>query len=184
VESVEGVVIRTQEYQEKGRIVTLFTRHQGVLSFVVKGMRPKQTALLALTTPLCRGEYLLKRRTSDLYTFCDGTLLDEHLALRGRLEWLRVAGLLTQAIFRSQMPHAPAPQLFALYRAYLAHIPHAPHLEALLCSFYLKLLRHEGLLEGELSMQQQLLVEARTFRALEGVGDLNGLAAALTNRWA
>ncbi len=142
-EKTEGIVLRSQEYKERERIITLFTPH-GVLSLIVKGVSPKRTHLLALTTPFCHGEYHFLRGRSELMRFQDGTVLNEHLVLRGNLEWLRTAGALSQAIMRSQLPGKAAPQLFELYKAYHGHVCRVNPPQALLASFYLKLLRHEG----------------------------------------
>jgi hypothetical protein len=142
-EKTEGIVLRSQEYKERQRIVTLFTP-QGVLSLIVKGVSPKQSHLLALTTPFSHGEYHFLRGRSELMRFQDGTVLNEHLVLRENLEWLRTAGALSQAIMRSQMPGKAAPQLFELYKAYHGHVCRVKQPQALLASFYIKLLKHEG----------------------------------------
>jgi len=142
-EQVEGIVLRAQDYKENERLITLFTP-LGILSLIARGIGSKHKSLLALTTPLCHGEYHIQPGRSDLIRLRDGTVLNEHLILRERLDWLRSAGSITQVVLRSQMPGKPAPALFHLYKAYLQHIPKIRHLEALYCSFCLKVLKHEG----------------------------------------
>ncbi len=174
VEKIEGIVLRAQDYKENQRIVTLFTP-QGVLGLIVKGIASKKSTLLALTTPFCHGEYHVVRGNSDLFQFRDGTVLDEHFILRGRLDWLRTAGALTQLILRSQMPHKPTPELFSLYKAYLAQVPKMHNFEALVCSFLLKVLRLEGEFdEGQVGLasteekaQLAVLLRAKKFSELE-----------------
>ncbi len=144
-EKTEGIVLRSQDYKERHRIITLFTP-QGLVSLIVRGISRKNTRLLSLTTPFCQGEYLYRRGTSDLFSFRDGTVLNDHFGLRQSLKSLQIAGSLANAILSSQMPGKPSPALFVLYKSYHSQVPHFHDPAVLLASFYLKLLKHEGLL--------------------------------------
>ncbi len=144
-ETVEGIVLRSQPYREKARIITLFTP-LGVMSLIVKRMAPRY---LSLTTPFSHGEYQIVRGRSDLFALHDATLLHEHLELRSSLTHLRVAGALAQGILRSQWPLKGSPALFTLYKAYHQRVASCGNPQALLASFYLKALRLEGILTLE-----------------------------------
>jgi DNA repair protein RecO (recombination protein O) len=144
-EKTEGIVLRSQDYQERNRIVTLFTP-QGMLSLVIRGISKKNSRLLSLSTPFCYGEYVYHRGSSELLSFRDGTVLDDHFDLRQSWKSLQTAGALAGAILTSQMVGKPAPALFALYKSYQDQASHFENSEVLLASFYLKLLKHEGLL--------------------------------------
>jgi DNA repair protein RecO (recombination protein O) len=146
-EKIEGIVLRSQDYQERHRIITLFSP-QGLISLIVKSISRKNARLLALTTPFSHGEYICRQGRSELLSFHDGTLLNDHLALRESLKALQAAGALAHAILTSQMPGKPAPALFALYRSYHKQVPSFDDPAPLLASFYLKLLKHEGLLSS------------------------------------
>lgn len=144
-EKTEGIVLRAQDYKERHRIITLFTP-EGLLSLIVRGISRKNTRLLSLTTPFCHGEYLFRRERSELLPFRDGNPIDEHLILRQSLKSLQAAGALASAILSSQMPGKPSPALYLLYKLYHRQVPHFPDPDVLVASFYLKLLKHEGLL--------------------------------------
>jgi len=144
-EKTEGIVLRSQDYKERDRLITLFTP-EGLLSLIVKGISRKNSRLLSLTTPFCHGEYLYRVGSSELFRFQDGSILDDGLTLRSKLSHLQTAGSLAQAILSSQMPKKDSPALFALYRSYQKQIPSFSDGAPLLASFYLKLLKHEGLL--------------------------------------
>jgi DNA repair protein RecO (recombination protein O) len=144
-EKTEGIVLRSQDYQERHRIITLFSP-EGLISLIVRNISRKNTRLLSLTTPFCHGEYLFHRGRTELLSFRDGTVLDDHLCLRQSLKSLQIAGALANAILTSQMGGKPAPALFALYKSYHNQVPHFNNPEVLLASFYLKLLKYEGLL--------------------------------------
>lgn len=145
IENREGIVLRSQDYKESHRIITLFTP-EGLMSLIVRGISRKNTRLLSLTTPFCHAEYHFRRGRSELLSFRDGTILDDHLNLRHSLQSLQTAGSLAKAILSSQMANKPAPALFLLYKAYHKQAAHFKNLDALLASFYLKLLKYEGLL--------------------------------------
>ncbi len=138
----EGIVLHSFDFKENQKIVTLFTEDAGKICLIMT----KKTGNLGLTTPFSKGEYIYTKGKSDLYRFYDGTVLDNHILLRSSLVHLQAAGELTNAILRSQMPTKPAPLLYALLKTYLFQIPGFPDPTPLLCSFYLKLLKHEGIL--------------------------------------
>jgi DNA repair protein RecO (recombination protein O) len=145
-EKAEGIVLRSLEYRDRQRIITLFTKEEGIISLIVKHISSKRSTMLALTTPFTRGEYLYRRGRSELMPLEDATLLDEHLELRNRFESLQAAGELVQAILASQMPGKAAPILYGLFSAYLKQIAHFPKPDSAICSFLLKILKHEGLI--------------------------------------
>ena len=166
-EKAEGIVLRSLEYKDQQRIITLFTKEEGIISLIVKRISSRRSNLLALTTPFTRGEYLYRKGRSELMPFEDATLLDEHLELRNRFESLQAGGELIQAISASQMPGKAAPILYSLFNAYLKQIPHFPEPDTAICSFLLKLLKHEGLIawdhlspfkEEEWELVKQLLM--------------------------
>lgn len=144
-EKIEGIVLRSQDYKESHRIITLFTP-EGLISLIVRGISRKNTRLLSLTTPFCNAEYHFHKGRGELLSFRDGTLLDDHLSLRHSLKSLQLAGSLASAILTSQMAGKPAPALYLLYKAYHKQASHFKDPDTLLASFYLKLLKYEGLL--------------------------------------
>ncbi|HEY2811630.1 MAG TPA: DNA repair protein RecO [Rhabdochlamydiaceae bacterium] len=144
-EKTEGIVLRSLDYKDSQRIITVFTP-LGLLSLIVKGLHARNTQLLTLTTPFCEGEFLFKRGRSELLKLVDGTVLDPHLSLRQRLSSLETASHLNKAILASQLAGKISWDLYQLFRIFLKQIPSFELPAALLASFQLKLLTHEGLL--------------------------------------
>ncbi len=138
-------MLRSQDYKESHRIITLFTP-SGLISLIVRGISRKNARLLSLTTPFCHGEYHFRRGRGELFSFRDGSVLDDHINLRNSLKSLQTAGSLANAVLSSQLAGKPAPALFLLYKAYHKQIPHFKNPETLFASFTLKLLKYEGLL--------------------------------------
>ena len=142
----EGVTLRSLDYKERQRIITVFTEKKGLISLIVKGMSKKNPHLLSLTSPFCRAEFLYKKKRSDLFSFQDGTILDPHLSLRNEWRYLQAAGQLCQLLLQSQLPGKPAPAIYSLFCSYLKRVVEFEDPAALIASFQLKLLRVEGLI--------------------------------------
>lgn len=145
-ESCEGIILRSVEYKEKERILTLFTKEKGLLSCIVKSISPKKYHLLAQTSLFCQADFLLRKTRSDLYTFIEAKIVEEHLFLRLDYSHICTAGDFTKAILHSQLPGKSSPLLFALLASFLKQIPLFSNPHPLIASYYLKILHHEGLL--------------------------------------
>lgn len=144
-ERTHGIVLRSLDYRDGQRIITLFTP-LGLMSLIVKRIQRRSSHLLTLTTLFCEGEFLFKKGRSELYSFVDGSVLDAHLPLRKKLLFLQTAGALAKIILSSQFNGKASHGLYQLFRCYLKQIPSFTTPSSLLASFQLKLLSHEGLL--------------------------------------
>lgn len=145
-EKSEGIVVRSADYKERERIITVFTPNAGLISLIVKYISRRKPNFLSLSTPFCQGEFIFRRGKSELFRFHDGTVLDEMLILRSRLNHLQAAGNMTQSVLLSQMPGKAAPQLYSLFLAYMKHVPYFEDASILTASLDLKILKYEGLL--------------------------------------
>ncbi|MGH7889326.1 MAG: DNA repair protein RecO, partial [Thermodesulfobacteriota bacterium] len=143
-EKMEGIVLRTTLFKETHRIITLFTSEAGLISLMAK--RVTTAEKMALLSPFSQIEVIFRKKQSDLYLFKDGTLLDDHLFLRKKWDFMETAGKMVQIILHSQLPGKPAPKLYALLRACIKQLPQFKEPSSLLLLFYLKLLAHEGIL--------------------------------------
>lgn len=142
----EGIVLRSLDYKERQRIVTVFTPDAGLISIIFPYLSRRAPRLLTLSSPFCLAEFIYQKGKSDLFKFKDGTILDDMHALRLSFEHLQTAGELAQAILHSQMPGKPSPLLYALFSAYMKQVSHFESPSMLTASFYLKVLKHEGLI--------------------------------------
>lgn len=142
----EGIILKSTDYKESNRILSIFTPHAGIISVIVKRISKKKPTLINLTSPLCRAEFVYRKGRSQLYSFIDGTILDLHLPLRHSYKHLQTAGNMLSAIATTQFPEKPVPVLYHLLLSYLKKLPTFSKPEVLFASFKLKLLKHEGLL--------------------------------------
>lgn len=146
-EKTEGIVLRSFDYKERGRIITVFSSDYGMIDLVAASLSKKKSYLLSLTSPFSQGEFVFTRGKSTLYRFQDGTLINPHAVLRQKLSSLNVASQIIQAIILSQLPGKSALALYQMTLAYLKQVALFEDPSPLIVSFYLKLLKHEGLLQ-------------------------------------
>ncbi len=142
----EGIVLQTLAYRESSRIISILTPQSGIIRLIAQQVSKKKSALIHLTTPLCRAHFTYHIKRSSLYRLIDGHALDLHLSLRGKYAFLREAGTMVRLILASQLQGKPSPLLYRLFLFSLRQLPQMAFPETLRASFLLKLLKHEGLL--------------------------------------
>lgn len=149
-ESSKAIVLKSVFFKDNQKIITLFSEKLGLISALIKGYSsPMKSSLSEL---FCEAEYIFSKGNSDLRKYQDASILDLHLPLRGKLSYLKSASCLAQSLLSTQLPEKPSPHLYALFSSFLKQIPFFTSQETLLCCFYLKFLRHEGLYHKECEM--------------------------------
>lgn len=161
LEKTQCITLQSIPYKERQSIISVYTKDQGIISLIIKGISEKKTAFLSLNTPFCLADIIYRKGRSDIYLLHDATILDENLLLRKDLSFINSAYILAKAILDSQMPHKKAYSLYALLDTYLKKIPFTSSQEGLIISFLLKLLKHEGLIN--LSQKCNLCNETASF---------------------
>ncbi len=79
---VDAIVIRTADYGESDRMLTLFTLQRGKLSAAAKGVRKAGAKLRFAAQPFCFAEYVLAQR-GERNTVISAAETDSFYALRG-----------------------------------------------------------------------------------------------------
>lgn len=134
----QGLLLQSIPYLGRKKILKVFTPEHGLISLFAQ-----KTTL----DPFALAEWVFRKTQKELYPLLDETLIDPLLHLRESYASLFAAGSIAQDLFRTQLPHKKAPELFDLLLIYLKKLPLAP--ELLSASFRLKLLLHEGLLSHD-----------------------------------
>lgn len=145
----EAIVLKSVEYKESKRILTLFTENYGLLSLICYGVSRKNPRLFELTSPMAHVEVFFEKTKGELYRLKEGKSLDSFLPIRSSFASMEAAGKMLRAICDSQLPEKPAPALFHLLLKYLQRLSAIPQPSLLYYSFLLKLLFHEGLFSLE-----------------------------------
>lgn len=138
--ATESVVLRVTPYGDNSQIASLFTLQEGKVQTIMRA-RKNQEAV----GPLLRIESELLTTNSNLYRTNAYTVLDSYQELRASYMLLQQGCALLQAIDASQQGQRAASKLYHLLTFYLRRLPELQQSETGVSSFYLKILRHEGL---------------------------------------
>lgn len=163
---IEGLIIREFPFQEYDRIVSLFTPIEGLIKLFVKGSRLTKKGHCHPTAALNVVEAVYTQGRSELYPCRQIEVINNNLKLRQNLPTLEAACDMLQTILSTQLPGKAAPELYQLLLIYIKKLPEMKDPHILSCSFRLKTLRYEGLLNIDAfettTLEEQQLIEVLT----------------------
>jgi len=81
LEKIEGTIIKTQDYGESNKIVTLFSQKIGKFSAIARGAKKPKSRMAAVTQPFIHGNYLVYVSTG-LSTIQQGEIIDSYRNIR------------------------------------------------------------------------------------------------------
>ncbi|WP_106497116.1 DNA repair protein RecO [Lentibacillus sp. Marseille-P4043] len=81
LEKVEGIVIKTQDYGETHKIVTIFSKKVGKFAAIAKGAKKPKSRMAAVTQPFILGEFFVYMNTG-LSTIQQGEIVQSFRAIR------------------------------------------------------------------------------------------------------
>lgn len=170
MQKTEAVVLHSLNFMDHDRILTVFSLDFGLVKFIVKNAKRFPSSVFS---PFSLCELVLIPSSGDLWRCRELSLLNGRLALRDQLSFLQAGSEMIQALFKTQMPHNPAPELYQLFNLYLDRLPDAKNPFVLSNSFKLKMLRHEGFFhnsDDSFSIEEKplihLLAYGRSFQEL------------------
>lgn len=145
----EGILLRSTPYQEYDIILELLTAENGRMNLIRKA--PKRRQERSAPLPLfCVVEAVYTPGKAGaagpgLARCSELTPLRWHMGLRQQFSRIAAAAAFVKAIRAALLPGVSAPKIYALLLSYLAALAAGSPPNALVASFQLKLLRHEGL---------------------------------------
>ncbi len=157
----EGIILNTLNFRDYDQILTVFSKDFGLLKFIAKKANASKRGLKC--APFLRGEFIFVQNQSELYSLRDVSIISQHLNLRNNLTCLSAACACCKAILDTQLLHKPSESLYALLIAYLEQFPLCADPRLLECSFLLKLLRHEGILDLSPFHHETEIIETLAF---------------------
>jgi DNA repair protein RecO len=140
-EKTEGILLQSIPYLGREKILKVLSQNNGLISLIAKNR-----AHLPFTNPFLIAEWVYKKRNSAIYSLKDVSLHKDLSELRLNFSTLSHAGQIAQDLLLSQLPEKKGEGPYALVVSYLSKLPQSSSPEALLASFRLKLLMHDGLL--------------------------------------
>ncbi|HRD55322.1 MAG TPA: DNA repair protein RecO [Parachlamydiaceae bacterium] len=172
IDQAEGIVLQTFDFRDYDQIATVFTKERGIIKLIAKNANRAKNSLKN-SVPI-KAEFVYAIGKSEICTLKEIFPKEYYLNLRQNYSCLNTAFECLKCILKTQMAEKPAPFLYELLQAYLSKLPKLKNYEAASCSFYLKVLQHEGVLNlnpEELSKEEIFLMKelakAASFSHLE-----------------
>lgn len=82
LEKIEAFIIKSQDYGETNKIVTLFSKKYGKFSALARGAKKMKSRMAAVTQPFIHGEFLIYINQKGLSTIQQGDVLDSLRLIR------------------------------------------------------------------------------------------------------
>jgi len=143
---VEGITLFSLPLKEKSKIIKVYTLEKGLLSFVVNHISRKNSEMISFCSPCTYSEIVYLDKNKELLTTKEITIKNLYLSLRDSLKKLEAAICITKSTLASQQENKQNNVLFYMIEKYLTKIASSTNPIAYCCSFQLKLLKLEGLL--------------------------------------
>ena len=129
--STPALVLRSAEYGDYDRMVTLFTPDYGRIDAIARGCRRPKSPLINAAEPFTSGEYQLYFR-KERYAIDQCELKDDFYDLRLDYDKVVHGTYWLKLLEASVMPEVPMPQLFLIALQALAHLAYSDLPPALL----------------------------------------------------
>lgn len=111
--TIQGIVLRVTDYNDRDALLTLLTRHHGKLTVKVRGLRRKNSPLTAPCQLLAYGEFTLFEYRGQ-YTVNEAHSLELFSQLRRNLTKLSLGTFFAQAAELLSQEDLPNPELQSL----------------------------------------------------------------------
>jgi DNA repair protein RecO (recombination protein O) len=144
LEKCEGIVIRTTDYAETNKIVTLFTREWGKVGVMARGAKKTNSRLTAVTQPFTYG-YFLVQRGRGLGGLQQGELISSMRSIREDIFLTAYASYVIDLTDKSTEEKKPNPFLFELLLQTLQYMNEGYDLDILVNIYEMKMLNVLGL---------------------------------------
>lgn len=140
----EGIVIRTRDYGESHKVVTLFTREQGKMAVMARGAKKTKSRLGAATQPFTSGWYLAYSASTGMATLSQAEIQRSRYSLRSDLSMAAVAAYITELLDRLTEEREVQPALYSLLELSLDMLEEGADPDILTHIFELKVLDAGG----------------------------------------
>lgn len=111
LEKLEGIVIKTQDYGETHKIVTIFSKKIGKFAAIARGAKKPKSRMAAVTQPFIHGEFLVYIN-SGLSTIQQGETINSMRAIREDIVKTAYAAYLAELTDKLLDQKQPDPELY------------------------------------------------------------------------
>ncbi|WP_273832716.1 DNA repair protein RecO [Guptibacillus sedimenti] len=144
LKKVEGIVIRTVDYGETNKILTIYSRETGKVGVMARGAKKPKSRLSAVSQLFVYGQYLYQH-TSGLGGLNQGEIIDSFRSIRNDLFLTSYAAYAAELVDKLTEERKPNPYLFEMLYQVLHALNEEKDPEVILFIFELKMLRVAGI---------------------------------------
>lgn len=113
----EAIVLHRYPYSDSSWIVKVLTEESGIVSFILKGAKRKDSPFKGAMDPLALSEVVFHQKPgTELQFVKEATLLSWHSEIRENLESLAVAQVMAEILYRYAPPGVPLEEEFHLLK--------------------------------------------------------------------
>ncbi|AYC29609.1 DNA repair protein RecO [Paenisporosarcina cavernae] len=110
---IEGIVIKTRDYGETNKIVTVYTKENGKITAMARGAKKAASRLSAITQLFSYGSFLIQKG-SGMGTIQQGELLESYRFLREDFEATAYASYIVEIMDRLTEEERPSDGIYHL----------------------------------------------------------------------
>lgn len=143
-QKVEGIVIRTTDYGETNKIITLYTRELGKVGVMARGAKKPKSRLSSISQPFTYGYYLIQKSTG-LGTLQQGEIIYSMRKIREDIFCTAYAAYVVELTDKVVEDKKVNPHLFELLLQTLKYMSEGIDLDILLNIYEMKMLSVAGI---------------------------------------
>ncbi len=142
--NIEGLVIRTNDYGEGHKILTLFTREMGKVSVMARGAKKLKSRFSAIAQLFTYAQFVFYRSSGQMGNLNQGDIIASHHAIREDLHKAAYSAYLMEMIDRTLEEKEVSPILFDQLKSALDAIEDNKDPQIVVHIMELKVLSHSG----------------------------------------
>lgn len=143
LKKAEGIVIRTRDYGETHQVLVIYTREQGKIAVMARGVKKTRSRLSSVAQVLTHGQYMYYAG-SGMGTLTQGETIKSHHKIREDILWMSYAAYILELLDKLTDDREPNGFLFHLLDQVLSLLETGKDAAILCRIFEMKLLGISG----------------------------------------
>lgn len=143
LEKVKGIIIKTQDYGETNKIVTIFSQRHGKFSAIARGAKKPKSRMAAAVQPFIYGEFLIYMN-KGLGTIQQGDIIDSFRTIREDIVKTAYASLIGELTDKLMDAHQPDMYIYDQFYRTMKWIADNEGVEVSVMMYELKLFEKGG----------------------------------------
>lgn len=144
--NVQGIVLRSMDYGEGNKIISLFTPELGKVSIMARGAKKIKSRHAAVTQLFTYGDFVFYKQQGHMGTLNSADIIDAHQLLREDLHMSAYSAYLAEMTDRMLGDEEGSAYLFEQLRAGLTAIEEQKDMQIVIHLFEMKMLELAGYL--------------------------------------